>query len=259
MKKNLLTSMAILCAFVLGGLFTSCSTNDDNPSVPKVEDPIAKKLCKEKTWIDKDNVEVQNGLWAYTFNEDGTMLVSGLTKFGDPDQIITLNFTGKWKPATNYKDPYKVVNSNVRPYAVELKLTDLSIDGEVVKIDDPIIYKDTLLVEYKGDEIKLCMASDIKRYLGEDAKATTRGTVSDLWSLVKAAVAAGVISEEELVATCIEFISNMSEDEVEAILSNLTDEDIDELLAILEELTGEDFSDIIVDGDDDDTGDDAEE
>ena len=251
MKKNLLTTMALLCAFVLGGVFTSCSSNDDNPSGSStLLDPIAKKLCREKTWIDKDNIAVQNSLWAYTFNEDGTIQISGLTKFGDPDQLISLNFSGRWKPVYDYKDNYNVVNSNVRPYAVELRLNDFSIDGEETKIDDPTIYKDTLLVEYKNGEIKLCMASDIQRYLGDDAKATTRGTVSDLWSFVKAAVAAGAITEEELIETCIEYISNLSEDEIENILSNLTDEDIEEVLAILEELTGEDYSAIINDDDD---------
>ena len=155
MKKNLLTTMALLCAFVLGGVFTSCSSNDDNPSGSStLLDPIAKKLCREKTWIDKDNIAVQNSLWAYTFNEDGTIQISGLTKFGDPDQLISLNFSGRWKPVYDYKDNYNVVNSNVRPYAVELRLNDFSIDGEETKIDDPTIYKDTLLVEYKNGEIK---------------------------------------------------------------------------------------------------------
>ena len=145
MKKNLLTTMALLCAFVLGGVFTSCSSNDDNPSGSStLLDPIAKKLCREKTWIDKDNLAVQNSLWAYTFNEDGTIQISGLTKFGDPDQLISLNFSGRWKPVYDYKDNYNVVNSNVRPYAVELRLNDFSIDGEETKIDDPTIYKDTL-------------------------------------------------------------------------------------------------------------------
>lgn len=250
MKKNLLTTMAISCAFVLGGMFTSCTTSDDNPS-SKVEDPITQKLCQEKAWIDKDNVAVQNSLWAYTFNENGKIQISGLTKFGDPDQLLTINFSGKWKAINNYKDPYKVVNSNVRCYAVQLKLKDFSIDDEEVKIDDPTIYKDTLLVEYRDGKMKLCMASDIQRYF-DSAKASTRSTESDLWGLVKAATPASAISEEELIETCIEAISNLSEDEITAIISSITDEDIQELIDVLEALTGEDYSDLFTDDDDDD-------
>ena len=118
MKKNLLTTMAILCAFVFGGMFTSCTTSDDNPSSTESVDPIAKKLCKEKTWFDQGNVEALNSVWAYTFNSDGTMMCSGLSKFGDPDQLIGLHFDGKWKEIKDYKDPYKVVNDKVRCYAV---------------------------------------------------------------------------------------------------------------------------------------------
>lgn len=257
MKKNLFTTLAISCAFVLGGMFTSCSGLEDNPIVPieEVTDFVAEKLCQEKTWIDRNNIVVQNGLWVYTFNEDGTILISGLTKFGDPDQLLNVNFSGNWKPVTDYKDNYNVVNSNVSCYAVELKLYSFYIDEEEFIVDDPTIYKDTLLVEYKGGEIRLCMASDIKRYL--DHKVSTRGTESDLWSLVKVAVAAGMISEEELIETCVEIISNLSEEEINEILINLTDEDIQELIAIMEELTGEDYSDIIKGDADDDGGDDA--
>ena len=252
MKKNLLTTMAILCAFVFGGMFTSCSTSDDNPSGSSQSvDPIAKKLCKEKTWFDQGNVEALNSVWAYTFNSDGTMMCSGLSKFGDPDQLIGLHFDGKWKEIKDYKDPYKVVNDKVRCYAVELKMKSLCIDDdEEVEIEDAPIYKDTLLVQYKGGEMKLVMASDIERYLGTETVATTRSTVSDLWELVKAAVAVGAITEEQLIETCIEFISNLDDEKVDEILGYLTDEDIEDLIAILEELTGEDLSDLIK-GDDD--------
>ena len=226
-----------------------CAFTSENLLAKAGGEVAATKIEQEMApYFQKAGLTAQNTYT--TFNEDGTIQISGLTKFGDPDQLISLNFSGRWKPVYDYKDNYNVVNSNVRPYAVELRLNDFCIDGEETKIDDPTIYKDTLLVEYKNGEIKLCMASDIQRYLGDDAKATTRGTVSDLWSLVKAAVAAGAITEEELIETCIEYISNLSEDEIENILSNLTDEDIEEVLAILEELTGEYYSAIINDDDD---------
>jgi hypothetical protein len=218
-------------------------------------DPVAQVLCKGQTWLDRNNIVAQNGLWVYSFNEDGTIMISGLTKFGDPDQLLYVNFSGNRKPVSDYKDDYQVVNSNVRCYAVELRLTDFGIDNEEVIVVAPTIYRDTLLVEYKGGDIRLCMASDIQRYLNQ-ANAATRSTVSDLWSLVNAAVAAGMISEEELVETCVEIISNLSDEEVAAIISNLTDEDINDLIAILEELTGEDYSDLILGKDE---GDDAGE
>ena len=261
MKKNLLTTVVLTCAFVLSGVFTSCTANEDSPIVPiePVEevDPVAQVLCDGQTWLDRNNIVAQNGLWVYSFEEDGTIMISGLTKFGDPDQLLYVNFSGTWKAVSDYKDEYNVVNSNVRCYAVELKLTSFGVDEEDIVVEDPTIYKDTLLVEYKGGEIRLCMASDIQRYLNQ-ANAATRSTVSDLWSLVKAAVSVGLISEEELVQTCVEIISNLSDEEVAAIISNLTDEDINDLIAILEELTGEDYSDLILgkdEGDDAGSGD----
>ena len=242
MKKNLLTTMAILCAFVFGGMFTSCTTSDDNPSSTESVDPIAKKLCKEKTWFDQGNVEALNSVWAYTFNSDGTMMCSGLSKFGDPDQLIGLHFDGKWKEIKDYKDPYKVVNDKVRCYAVELKMKSLCIDDDdEVEIEDAPIYKDTLLVQYKGGEMKLVMTSDIERYIGEEG---------DLWGAVKAAVPVSKISEQDIIDSCIELVSNLSDEQVEDILGNLDDEEIDYLIEILEVLSGEDFSDLIK-GDDD--------
>lgn len=254
MKKNLLTTIAISCAIALGGMFTSCS-RDDNPSSSDVKDPIAAKLIKEKTWVDTGNVKALNSIWAYTFNNDGTMMCSGLSKFGDPDQIITMDFFGKWKEIKNYKDPYSVVNSNVRCYAVELYMKDFSIDDEDVDISDAPVYKDTLLVQYKGNEMKLVMTSDIERYIGSQSKASTRSTASGLWSVVQAAIPADMITEDQLVETCIEIISNMSDEEIADVLSKLTDEDIEELLEIMEALTGMDCSEYISDDDEEENND----
>ena len=241
MKKNLLTTMAILCAFVFGGMFTSCTTSDDNPSSTESVDPIAKKLCKEKTWFDQGNVEALNSVWAYTFNSDGSIMTSGLSKFGDPDQLIGMHFKGIWKAINDYNDPYEVVNSNVRCYAVELKMTQLCIDdGDEIDIDDAPVYKDTLLVQYKGGEMKLVMTSDIERYIGEEG---------DLWGAVKAAVPVSKITDQDIIDSCIELVSNLSDEQVEDILGNLDDEEIDYLIEILEVLSGEDFSDIIKDDD----------
>ena len=240
MKKNLLTTMAFSCAFVLGGLFTSCTSSDDNPS-PSVKDPVFEKLCKENTWFDQVNIEALNSVWAYTFNSDGSIMTSGLSKFGDPDQLIGMHFKGIWKAINDYNDPYEVVNSNVRCYAVELKMTQLCIDdGDEIDIDDAPVYKDTLLVQYKGSEMKLVMTSDIERYIGEEG---------DLWGAVKAAVPVSKISEQDIIDSCIELVSNLSDEQVEDILGNLNDEEIDYLIEILEVLSGEDFSDIIKDDD----------
>lgn len=239
MKKNLLTTMVILCAFVFGGMFTSCTTSDDNPSSTESVDPIAKKLCKGKTWIEQGDMEALNSMWAYTFNSDGSMMVSGLSKYGDPDVLIGMHFDGKWKAIKDYEDPNKAVNSNVRCYAVELKMKQICFDGENdIDIDDAPIYKDTLLVQYQGGKMTFLMTSDIERYLGEEE-------VSDIWGLVKPVIAIGDISEQDIIDSCIEYINNLDEDEIEEILGNLDDEDIKELIETLEVLTGEDFSDII--------------
>ena len=101
MKKNLLTTVVLTCAFVLSGVFTSCTANEDSPIVPiePVEevDPVAQVLCDGQTWLDRNNIVAQNGLWVYSFEEDGTIMISGLTKFGDPDQLLYVNFSGTWK------------------------------------------------------------------------------------------------------------------------------------------------------------------